>query len=255
MSVFYKMKCGTEYLNYGRDIVVDYCRKCLKASESVGCLRILDLGAGSGTDLLNCLSMIQKQCSLKVELWALESYAPNVRKLKEHGINVQCFNIENDRFPFENHSIDFIIMNQVLEHTKEIFWIFSEISRILKKGGRCIVGVPNLASLHNRICLMAGKQPTSIRALGPHVRGFTRQDFIDFIETDGYFKVEFFAGSNFYPFPPQISTVLAKRLPNLAVSIFWGIKRTGKKGCFIHVLDNRFYETPYFKGREDGAEI
>lgn len=187
----------------------------------------------------------------KLELWALESYPPNVEKLEKRGIHVKCFNIEKERFPFNDESIDFIIMNQILEHTKEVFWIFSEISRILKKSGGCIVGVPNLASLHNRIALMFGKQPTSIRTLGPHVRGFTKKDFINFIETDGYFKVEYFAGSNFYPFSPIISNVLTKIFPTHAVSIFWGIRRTEKKGCFIHVLDDRFYETPYYRGNNE----
>lgn len=152
--------------------------------------------------------------------------------------------------------MDFIIMNQILEHTKEIFWIFGEVSRVLKRGGGCIVGVPNLASLHNRIALLIGRQPTSIRALGPHVRGFTRKDFVKFIETDGYFKAEYFAGSNFYPFPRQVSRILARIFPNLAVSVFWGIRRTGKEGCFIHILDSRFYETPYYRGQEneDGTQ-
>lgn len=247
MNVLYKLKHGTEYLNYGRDIVVEYCKKCLLMSESRDPYIILDLGAGNGTDLLNCM----KNIGGGVELWALESYFPNVKILEKQGIHVSCFNIEGERFPFEDESIDFIIMNQILEHTKEIFWIFSEISRILKKGGGCIIGVPNLASLHNRIALLFGKQPTSIRALGPHVRGFTKKDFISFVETDGYFIVDYFMGSNFYPFPPCISKVLARMFPKHAVSIFWGIKRSDKEGNFIHVLDDRFYETPYYRGNNE----
>lgn len=250
MNVFYRMKKGTEYLNYGREIITDYCIKCTKDCEKSGNIRILDLGAGAGTDLQNCRKKLAGGGRTGIELWALESYAPNVERLKKQGIQVRCFNIERDRFPFQDESMDFIIMNQILEHTKEIFWIFSEVSRVLKINGGCIVGVPNLASLHNRIALLAGRQPTSIRALGPHVRGFTKKDFVKFIETDGYFKAEYFAGSNFYPFPPGISRILAGVFPNLAVSIFWGIRRTNRKGCFIHILDDRFYETPYYRGQE-----
>lgn len=223
----------------------------LPGTEEGKSFKLLDLGAGQGTDLINCENTIVGGGKMSVELWALESYPPNISLLMKQGIKVKRFNIERERFPFENESIDFIIMNQVLEHTKEIFWIFSEISRILKKGGGCIVGVPNLASLHNRMALLFGRQPTSVRALGPHVRGFTKKDFIDFVETDGYFKVEYFAGSNFYPFPPRISRILAKMFPSYAVSIFWGIRRTEKGGCFIHTLDSRFYETPYYRGNNE----
>ncbi len=256
MQIFYKMKHGTEYLNYGRDIITGYCRRCRERSvtEEGNPFKILDLGAGHGTDLINCRENIVGGGKNSVELWALESYPPNVTLLRQQGIKVRQFNIERERFPFENESIDFVIMNQILEHTKEIFWIFSEISRILKKGGGCIVGVPNLASLHNRIALLFGNQPTSVRALGPHVRGFTKKDFIDFVETDGYFKVECFAGSNFYPFPPKVSHVLASLFPSQAVSIFWGIRRTEKGDCFIKVLDSRFYETPYYRGSDERYE-
>ena len=54
MNVFYRMKKGTEYLNYGREIITDYCMKCAKDCEGRGNIRILDLGAGAGTDLQNC---------------------------------------------------------------------------------------------------------------------------------------------------------------------------------------------------------
>lgn len=139
-------------------------------------------------------------------------------------------------------------MNQLLEHTKEIFWIFGEISRVLKPKGMCIVGVPNLASFHNRLFLCGGRQPTSIRMLGPHVRGITKKDFIDFIETDGFFKVTGFKGSNFYPFPCTIAKVLSKLFPSAAVSIFFQIQRTEREGNFLEVLDTRFFETPWWKG-------
>lgn len=250
MGALYNMKKGTEYLNYGRNIIEKYCKRCMAETENKEHFIILDLGAGSGIDLINCAKGVED--SIKdIELWALESYVPNIEILRKKGIHVKKFNIEKDKFPFEDESVDFIIMNQILEHTKEIFWIFGEVSRVLRKGGNCIVGVPNLASLHNRCALMAGIQPTSIRALGPHVRGFTKNDFISFIETDGFFQVDYFAGSNFYPFPPQISNLLSKLMPNFAVSIFWGIKRTAKKGNFIHILDNRFFETPFYRGKEN----
>lgn len=54
MNVFYRMKKGTEYLNYGREIITGYCEKCAEDFAEGESIRILDLGAGTGVDLINC---------------------------------------------------------------------------------------------------------------------------------------------------------------------------------------------------------
>ncbi len=158
--------------------------------------------------------------------------------------------MENNIFPYKDESFDVIMANQVLEHTKEIFWIFSEVSRVLKKDGIFIIGVPNLASLHNRIALLVGMQPPSIKVLVHHVRGYVEKSFIEFIETDDYFKCLETKGSNFYPFPKKISRILSKILKNMSVSTFYLVKCTEKNGNFKEILKNRFFETPYFIGKE-----
>lgn len=91
------------------------------------------MGLGEGTDLRNIKKVLKGKI---LNLYGLESYIPNVKKAKENGIEVSIFDLERERFPYENRSIDIIIANQVLEHTKEIIWILSEVSRILKwRGG------------------------------------------------------------------------------------------------------------------------
>ncbi|WP_219884784.1 methyltransferase domain-containing protein [Merismopedia glauca] len=60
------------------------------------------------------------------------------------GIEVISRNIENQVFPFADETIDFVIANQVIEHTKEIYWINHEIFRTLKVGGYLWLGVPNV---------------------------------------------------------------------------------------------------------------
>jgi hypothetical protein len=102
-------------------------------------------------------------------------------------------------------------MNQVLEHTKDIFFIFSEVSRVLKPNGIFLVGVPNLAAWHDRLMLAVGRQPSGMKVLGPHVRGFTPHGLRKFAECDGYFALEGFQGSAFYPFPAGISKVSKNR--------------------------------------------
>lgn len=200
---------------------------------------------GGGTDLLKIKASLPGR---KVSLFGIECYEPNVEKARQNNIIVFQIDIEREQVPKSNESFDVIIANQIIEHTKEIFWVFGEVSRVLKKGGIAIIGIPNLASLHNRILLFFGEQPTCIEPLSAHVRGFTKPGFERFITADGYFRVLDMKGSNFYPFSPRISRVLSKLFPALSVSLFFLIQRTGEEGSFVNVLESRFFETPYFKG-------
>ena len=160
-------------LNYGRHIIERFA-KLIKYYDTV-----VDIGAGKGDDL-----MIYKKCNPSCNLIALEAYEPNVEILKSKGIRTYLHNLERDNFPFEDKSIDVINANQILEHIKEIFWVFHEITRTLKIGGYLALGVSNLASLHNRILLLLGKQPTCIRNYGAHIRGFTKSDILEFLKGD-----------------------------------------------------------------------
>ena len=157
-------------LNYGRHLVKNFLK------QSIPYKNVLDIGAGNGTDL-----QIVKDVNINSNLYALEYYPPNISKLKSQGINVSSINLEKDRFPYDEEYFEVIIANQILEHTKELFWIFHEATRVLRVGGKLIIGVPNLASLHNRVLLMVGKQPTPIKSASAHIRGFTKPDLLHFV--------------------------------------------------------------------------
>jgi len=242
ISYLRRLKSGTEELNYGREIVSRWAELHLRNTNAPGL--ILDIGVGRGDDLLT----IKRTCSMPLELHGIECYPPNVKHAEQQGIAVNSLDIERERFPYADASFDLIVANQIIEHTKEIFFIFAEISRVLKAGGLAIIGVPNLASLHNRIALLLGLQPPAIQVLGPHVRGFTRNAFREFLVAGDFFALEEFAGSNFYPFPPPMSQWMAKLFPGLAVSSFYKLRRTDRSGTFVEVLDQHFFETPYYRG-------
>jgi len=198
-------------LNYGRHHIESFVYKSLPFDS------VLDIGAGKGTDLF-----LARKVNPQAKLHALEAYEPNVQILSANEVSVFSADIEREKYPFDNGEIDVVIANQVLEHTKELFWIFHEVSRILPLGGKLIIGVPNLAALHNRILLAMGRQPSSIKTHSAHVRGFTKRDLLKFVGLcfpDGYELVGF-GGSNFYPFPPVMAKPLAKMLPNMAWGIF-----------------------------------
>ena len=237
------LKKNTEHLNFGREIVASWAENNLKTTR--GAVRLLDVGLGSGTDLMNIKNRLKDK---DLELFGIECYKPNVEAACSKGITVFEINIEHERIPVPDSYYDVVVCNQTVEHTKEIFWIFSEIHRVLKKDGVAIIGVPNMAALHNRFALLFGQQPTCVEILGPHVRGFTRPSFERFITCDGYYKILDFKGSNFYPFPPVISKPLSRLFPSYSVGIFFLIQKTEKDGNFSDVLKTRFFETPYYTG-------
>ena len=249
ISCLRRLKSGTEELNYGREIIARWAAAHLRDASAPRL--VLDIGVGHGADLAN----IKRSCPTPLQLHGIECYPPSVKLAEQQGIAVSSLNIERERFPYPDASFDVVVANQVIEHTKETFFIFSEISRVLKTGGLAIIGVPNLASLHNRVALLLGLQPPGIRVLGPHVRGITKNGFAEFLVTGGFFKLEEFAGSNFYPLPRPVSQWMARLFPGLAVSSFYKLRRTGRSGTFVEALDKHLFETPYYRGPGDGDSM
>ncbi len=263
-SFFTKLKSGTEHLNYGREIIRDWGadlhgEALSRQTVPSGAFRILDLGCGHGTDLKNVRSEIDDRrpgSILPVELHGVESYPPYVADCRKAGIRTYALDIERDRYPGGEARFDVVIANQILEHTKELFWIFAEVARILKPGGVFLAGVPNLASLHNRLLLLFGQQPTPIQSMSAHVRGFTKPDMRRFAETGGFFRLERFGGSNFYPFPEGLARPLARLFPTLAWGSFYQLRRTERAdGSFLDCLsgDDNFLETPYYGSPQNPA--
>lgn len=196
---------------------------------------------------------LAKQVNSTAKRIAVEAYAPYVEKLSLQGIQVYSLNIEKDSFPFNDESIDVVIANQVLEHTKELFWIFHEISRVLPVGGKLIIGVPNLASLHNRLLLFLGRQPSPIQSASAHVRGFTKHDLKRFVTLcfPGGYILDAFRGSNFYPFPPLIAKPLSALLPNFAWGSFFLFRKVKTyNNEFLRFPIEQNLETNFFIGNK-----
>jgi SAM-dependent methyltransferase len=227
-------------LNYGRHLILRF----LKVVHPFA--TVVDLGAGRGDDL-----ELARAVDPAANLHGIEACADYGKELRSRGFTVHRLNIERDSLPFPEEFVDVVIMNQILEHSKEVFWIFHEVSRILRCGGHAIIGVPNLASLHNRILLVFGQQPTSIQTCSAHVRGFTKGDLLRFLRTcwpEGY-ALRLRGGSNFYPFPPSIVKRLATIFPSLAWGMFLLLqKRRPYIDAFIRHPAEQQFETNFYLG-------
>ncbi len=240
---------GLYELQYGRETVKKLAFDHIETSP-LKRINILDVGLGFGTDILNIKNMMDKHNQhLDINMYGVESYPPYIEQARENNINIYSVDIEKDKLPSTDNFFDIIIINQVLEHTKDWYWIFKEINRVLKDGAICIIGVPNMASWNERIRLLAGKQPNNMRLTGPHIRGITSNDFINFIETGQYFQQVDFKGSYFYGiFNVTLNNFVSKLFPTLCVSIFFSVKKI-KHGDFTEILDKNFLETNFYRGK------
>lgn len=130
------------------------------------------------------------------------------------GIDVARCDLESPAFPWANGSIDVVVCNQVLEHLKNVFAVMDEIARVLAPGGVLVASVPNLASLHSRVMLLLGLQPSMIRVFGPHVRSFTLGEFVSFLTAGGVFELVEVRGVGFYPLPARgLANLLGRAWP------------------------------------------
>jgi SAM-dependent methyltransferase len=205
-----------------------------------------DLGCAAGEDL-----MIVKRSHPEAQLIGIDAAADYAESLKGKGIEPITLDIETQALPFEDECVDLVIANQVLEHTKQVFFINHEVFRTLKVGGHLYLGVPNVLSLHNRLLGLVGVHPTCAKLISGHVRVFSRRDVIFFYEAIAgrFTALEGFYGAQFYPFPRRIARPLATLLPSLAVSIFFLIRKTAAyQGEFVDWLPKAELETNFYRG-------
>ena len=226
--------------NYGRHLIQRFLSRIVPYET------VLDIGAGRGADL-ECARAVNP----KATLLGLESFSPSVKELQQKNIQVFSTNIERDRFPFAAGSLDVVMGNQILEHTKEVFWILDQISTVLKDRGHLILGVPNLAALHNRLLLAFGRQPSPLKNSSAHVRGFTKGDMAQLLNSPfpGGYQLVDFGGSNFYPFPPFLAQPLARLFPTMAWGIFFLFQKVKPyRGEFLRYPVEQQLETNFFLG-------
>jgi SAM-dependent methyltransferase len=169
---------------------------------------LLDVGCWDGTYTLK-----RGEAVAATRLLGIEVFEGASADAARRGIEVARLDLEAERFPWPDECVDVVVCNQVLEHLKNIWLPMSEMHRVLRPGGHAILSVPNLASLHNRVLLAFGRQPTAMRLFGPHVRGYTLREFVALVERGGAYQVERRLGVGFYPVPSPWSAPLSALWP------------------------------------------
>lgn len=96
--------------------------------------KILDVGCSAGHFLAHCSR----------ESWGVEIDEEKLRTAREGSLNVKKCDLDREKLPFSDSTFDAVNSTFVLEHLRNPFKCFSEMLRVLKKGGKFIIRVPNI---------------------------------------------------------------------------------------------------------------
>jgi len=119
---------------------------------------LLDVGCDDGawTDEIRKRLGIPPQ-----QVHGIELVAGRAALARGRGFDVLIGDLDQ-RWPFDDRSIDIVHANQVIEHVKRLDHFVGEITRILAPRGFAIICTENLASWHNVAALVLGHQPFSL---------------------------------------------------------------------------------------------
>lgn len=173
-----------------RRAIAGFVKECAPPGGS-----LVEIGAFTGWHTVAYRDQITNPQRTVIYDWMDCRTAP-VREI----IEFKQVDLETDRFPDSEGAFDVVICNQVFEHLKNIFQPLSEIHNVLKPGGHLILSVPNISALHNCALILFGRQPTTMRIMDAHVRGFALWSFGQFLEWNGHFRIKKVRGFGLHPF-------------------------------------------------------
>lgn len=116
--------------------------------------KVLDVGCGDGGLAVE----IQKKFP-KVKMYGVDISSDGVKLANRANVKAKVSDL-NKKFPFNGNNFDFVISLEVLEHVLETDIFFTEVKRVLKKGGIAIISTPNLLSWYQRVLCVLGITPT-----------------------------------------------------------------------------------------------
>jgi predicted O-methyltransferase YrrM len=146
---------------------------------------------------------------------------PDAKEMTEF----QEVDLETGRLPAPDDHFDVVVWNRELVTVKNVMPALREVRRIIRPAGYLVLAVPNLAAAHNRLLLLAGRQPTTLHVSdGDHVRGFAIPALTRVLERDLGFSVENVLGVGI---APVTGTLLPRPLRGLGHTAVWVLRKPG----------------------------
>ncbi len=196
-------------------VTMELAKAPASATES---FRFLDCGSGNGkfTDNL--------QIRLGLPHTYVADIMPNRLKIADLRGWKWAYSDLNHKINFPDEFFDVIHAGQIIEHLSNTDQFIREIYRALKPSGYVLISTPNLASWHNILYLLAGRQPPVAmvsdeiilhkladgEATEPkHRRIFTPDGLQMLLKWHG-FTIEATRGAAYYPFTGLPSRALAR---------------------------------------------
>lgn len=147
------------------------------------------------------------------------------------------FNVEEDRFPYDDDSFDAVIFAEIIEHLlHDPCRVLREIRRVLKPEGCLILTTPNVARLENVARIIAGANiydPYSgYGPYGRHNREYNVHELTQLLAHEGLEVEQWFTSdvhpnqAGQYSSPGKLAPLLEKRVSDLGQYIFIRASKT-----------------------------
>ena len=167
---------------------------------------IVDFGCGNGQIIQEI-----KKINLKTEYIVLDVSEIALKSAKTILPDCKFYKIEDGgKLPLKNNSVDFIFSSEVIEHIYDTENAFSEISRILKSGGKLLLTVPYHGLIKN-ILIMFFAFDKHFNPTGPHIRFFSKRTLFSLLKKNGFEIEKYGFYGRFYPLSHSIY-ILAKKV-------------------------------------------
>lgn len=107
----------------------------LKWKHSSESVRVLDVGCGTGADVIDFKKMFGRQ----VEIWGVDVVRLQIdlakEKIRKNGVWAEVQWYDGEVLPFENQSFDAVYTSDVLGHVRDVSKWLKELNRVLKENG------------------------------------------------------------------------------------------------------------------------
>ena len=173
--------------------------------------------------------------------------APALESLKSWSIEriaTPEFDFERDRIPFDNSSVDGMLLCEVIEHfIVDPMFCLIEINRVLRHGGFLILTTPNAASWFTIYQALRHKQPNRWAQYGVHeqqlhsihAREYVPAEIKMILEAAGFGDIEII--TNDYGVTAPYRPVPGFEHTNRGETIFCrAYKRSGPRMRFVHPI-------------------